>query len=100
MSTEARTRRSSGELTTGEPYIVVSADAHASPADFDLYLSYVDPADRDAIAEVGELSSAALSMFGGVDQGEIEDPDPVRATAAASSGSTRCSSSRVGRCGS
>jgi predicted TIM-barrel fold metal-dependent hydrolase len=81
-STETRTTRSDEELTTGEPYIVVSADAHASPADFDLYLSYVDPADRDAVAEVGELSSTAISMFGGVDQGEIEDADPVRATAA------------------
>jgi predicted TIM-barrel fold metal-dependent hydrolase len=75
-------KRSNDELTTGEPYIVVSADAHASPADFDLYLSYVDPADRDAIAEVGELSSTAISMFGGVDQGEIDDDDPVRSTAA------------------
>ena len=75
-------KRSSDELTTGEPYIVVSADAHASPDDFEHFLSYVDPADRDAVAAAGELSSAAISMFGGVDQGEIDDADPVRATAA------------------
>ena len=66
------------QRSDGRDYIVVSADAHASPADFELYLSYVDPSDRDAVAPAGELSSTAISMFGGVDQGEIDDADPVR----------------------
>jgi predicted TIM-barrel fold metal-dependent hydrolase len=74
--------REETSLTTGEPYIVVSADAHAAPADFDAYLEYVDPEHREAVAAKGELSSTAISMFGGVDGGEIDDSDPVRATAA------------------
>jgi len=62
-------------------YIVVSADAHAAPKDLDTFLSYVDPEHRDAVAEFGDLSSTALSMLGGTDPGEIDDPDPVRAVA-------------------
>jgi predicted TIM-barrel fold metal-dependent hydrolase len=66
----------------GRNYVVVTADAHASPDDFDHFLSYVDPAHRDAVAEQGELPSTAISMFGGHDLGAIDDPDPVRAAAA------------------
>ena len=66
---------------TGRPYVVVSADAHAAPDDFDHFLSYVDPAHRDAVAAMGELSSTAITMFGGSDPGEVDDPDPVRAVA-------------------
>jgi predicted TIM-barrel fold metal-dependent hydrolase len=64
-----------------ESYIVVSADAHAAPDDLDELLTYVDPGHREAIAELGEMSNAAISMFGGTDVGAVEDPDPVRATA-------------------
>jgi predicted TIM-barrel fold metal-dependent hydrolase len=67
---------------SGRPYVVVSADAHAAPDDLDGFLSYVDPAHRDAVAAFGDLSSTAMSMLGGTDPGPIEDPDPVRATAA------------------
>jgi predicted TIM-barrel fold metal-dependent hydrolase len=67
---------------TGRNYVVVSADTHASPDDMDHFLSYVDPADRDVVAGLGELSSAAISMFGGVEAAQITDPDPVRQTAA------------------
>lgn len=67
---------------TGEPYVVVSADTHAAPDDFDQFLSYVDPSYREQVAELGELSSTAISMFGGTDPGEIDDDDPVRAVAA------------------
>jgi len=67
---------------TGRPYVVVSADAHAAPDDLDQFLSYVDPAHRDAVAAFGDLSSTAMVMFGGQDPGEIDDPDPVRAVAA------------------
>ena len=63
-------------------YVVVSADAHAAPAGFDEMLSYVDPAHREAVAAFGDLSSTAMSMFGGVDPGQIDEADPVRATAA------------------
>ena len=65
-----------------DPYIVVSADAHAAPDDLDHFLSYVDPADRDEVAAFGDLSSTAMVMLGGHDPGEIDDPDPVRAVAA------------------
>jgi predicted TIM-barrel fold metal-dependent hydrolase len=67
---------------SGRPYVVVSADTHAAPADLDTFLSYVDPAFRDAVAEFGDLSSVAISMFGGFDPGEVDDTDPVRAVAA------------------
>src|SRR6185295_4887218 len=50
--------------------------------DMEHFLTYVDPDDRETVAELGELSSAAISMFGGVEAGEITDPDPVRETAA------------------
>lgn len=63
-------------------YIVVTADAHAAPDDLDHFLSYVDPTHREAVAAFGDLSSAAITMFGGYDPGEIDDPDPVRRTAA------------------
>lgn len=63
------------------PYIVVTADAHAAPDDLDHFLSYVDPSHREAVAAFGDLSSVAISMFGGYDPGEIDDPDPVRRTA-------------------
>ncbi len=69
-------------LRTGEPYVVVSADAHAAPDDLDTFLSYVDAPHRDAIAAFGDLSSVAIPGFGGVDPGEIDEPDPVRAVAA------------------
>jgi predicted TIM-barrel fold metal-dependent hydrolase len=67
---------------SGSPYVVVSADAHAAPDDLEQFLSYVDPAHRDAVAAFGDLSSTAMTMLGGHDPGEIDDPDPVRATAA------------------
>lgn len=66
----------------GSNYVVVTADAHAAPDDLDLFLSYVDPASREAVAGFGDLSSTAISMFGGNDPGEIDDPDPVRRVAA------------------
>ena len=66
----------------GRPYIVVSADTHAAPDDLDEFVSYVDPPHRDAVRAAGELSSTAISMFGGVDAGESFDTDPVRAVAA------------------
>ena len=69
-------------VSTGRPYVVVSADAHAAPDDLDHFLSYVDPAHREAVAAFGDLSSTAMSMLGGHDPGPIDDPDPVRATAA------------------
>jgi predicted TIM-barrel fold metal-dependent hydrolase len=62
-------------------YVVVSADAHAAPDDLDEFLSYVDPAHRAAVAELGDQSATAITMFGGSDQGVVDDPDPVRATA-------------------
>jgi predicted TIM-barrel fold metal-dependent hydrolase len=67
---------------SGRPYVVVSADAHAAPDDLDQFLAYVDPAYREAVAAFGDLSSTAMSMLGGHDPGPIDDPDPVRATAA------------------
>ena len=70
------------EEVNGRPYVVVSADAHAAPDDLEQFLSYVDPTYREAVAELGDLSSTAISMFGGVDPGEIDEADPVRATAA------------------
>lgn len=60
----------------------MTADAHAAPDDMDEYLSYVDPGFRERVAEFGDLSSTAMSMLGGVDPGPIDDPDPVRSTAA------------------
>jgi len=66
----------------GRNYVVVSADAHASPDSLEHFLSYVDPADREAVAAFGDLSSLAISMFGGFDPGEVDESDPVRATAA------------------
>jgi len=68
-------------LRTGKPYVVVSADCHAAPDDLDQFLGYVDPDDREAVAAFGDLSSVAISMFGGVDLGEIDEPDAVRAVA-------------------
>jgi predicted TIM-barrel fold metal-dependent hydrolase len=69
-------------LRTGRPYLVVSADAHAAPDDLDAFLSYVDPAHREAVAVFGDLSSVAIPMFGGVDPGQTDEPDPIRAVAA------------------
>ncbi len=69
-------------LRNGRNYIVVSADAHAAPDDLEQFLSYVDPSDREAVAAFGDLSSVAIPMFGGIDPGESDDPDPVRAVAA------------------
>jgi predicted TIM-barrel fold metal-dependent hydrolase len=69
-------------MTRGRPYVVVSADAHAAPRDGGEYLSYVDPAFRTRIAELGDMSSAAISMFGGTASDPVDDPDPVRRTAA------------------
>ena len=66
---------------TGRPYVVVSADAHAAPDTLDEYLSYVDPAHREAVAAFGDLSAVAIPMFGGVDPGVIDDDDAVRAVA-------------------
>ncbi len=68
-------------LRTGRPYVVVSADAHAAPDNLDEFLSYVDPVHRDRVAEFGDLSSTAISMFGGHDPGEVDEPDAVRAVA-------------------
>jgi predicted TIM-barrel fold metal-dependent hydrolase len=68
-------------LRTGRPYVVVSADAHAAPDDLDQFLSYVDPVHREAVAAFGDLSSVAIPLFGGVDPGEVDDSDPVRAVA-------------------
>ena len=71
-----------GDGPGGErPYVVVSADAHAAPDTLDEYLSYVDPAHREAVAAFGDLSAVAIPMFGGVDPGEIGDADAVRAVA-------------------
>jgi predicted TIM-barrel fold metal-dependent hydrolase len=66
----------------GRNYVVVSADTHASPDSLDHFLSYVDPAFREAVASFGDMSSLAISMFGGFDPGEVDESDPVRATAA------------------
>ena len=63
-------------------YVVVSADTHASPDSLDHFLSYVDPGHREAVAAFGDMSSLAISMFGGFDPGEVDESDPVRATAA------------------
>ena len=63
------------------PYVVVSADAHAAPDTLEEFLSYVDPAHREAVAAFGDLSSVAIPMFGGVDPGEVDDADAVRAVA-------------------
>jgi predicted TIM-barrel fold metal-dependent hydrolase len=71
-----------GSAMRGRNYVVVSADTHASPDSLDEFLSYVDPAERDAVAAFGDMSATAISMFGGFDPGQIDDPDPVRATAA------------------
>jgi len=68
-------------LRTGKPYVVVSADAHAAPDTLDEFLSYVDPDHRAAVAEFGDLSAVAIPMFGGVDPGEIDEVDAVRAVA-------------------
>ena len=74
--------RHSDALRSGRPYVVVSADGHAAPDDLDLFLSYVDPDHREAVAAFGDLSSVAIPGFGGVDPGEIDEADPVRAVAA------------------
>jgi len=71
-----------GAGSAGRAYVVVSADAHAAPDDLEQFLSYVDPVHRQAVAAYGDLSSVAISMFGGVDPGEVSEADPVRATAA------------------
>ena len=56
---------------SGRNYVVVSADTHASPDSLDHFLSYVDPAHREAVAAFGDMSSLAISMFGGFDPGEV-----------------------------
>lgn len=61
--------------------MVVSADAHAAPDDLASFLSYVDPSNREAVAAFGDLSAVAIPMFGGIDPGEIDESDPVRAVA-------------------
>src|SRR5262245_61887399 len=71
-----------GTEMAGRNYVVVSADTHASPDSLDQFLSYVDPEHREAVAEFGDMSSTAITMFGGFDPGEVDEPDPVRATAA------------------
>ncbi len=76
MSTGAA--RPAGE---GRPYVVVSADAHAAPDDMEHFLSYVDPGDREAVAALGELPSTAITMFGGAEAADLDDPDPARARA-------------------
>jgi predicted TIM-barrel fold metal-dependent hydrolase len=74
--------RAREDLQTGQSYIVVSADTHASPETLEEFLAFVDPAHREAVREVGELSSAAISMFGATQADEdVADDDPVRATA-------------------
>ena len=73
---------SSVGLSTGRSYVVVSADAHAAPDTLAEFLSYVDPGHRQAVAAFGDLSSVAIPMFGGIDPGEIDEPDAVRAVAA------------------
>lgn len=70
------------DADAGRNYIVVSADAHAAPDDMDLMLSYVDPEHRKLVEMFGNLSSTAMTMLGGENVVAIEDPDPVRATAA------------------
>ena len=69
------------ELRTGQPYIVVSADGHVAPDDLDQFLSYVDPAHREAVAAFGDLSSVAIPAFGGTDPGDVDESDPIRAVA-------------------
>ena len=69
-------------VAQGRNYVVVSADTHASPDSLDHFLSYVDPAQREAVAAFGDMSNLAISMFGGFDPGEVDESDPVRATAA------------------
>jgi predicted TIM-barrel fold metal-dependent hydrolase len=66
----------------GRNYVVVSADTHAAPDDLEQFLSFVDPGDRQLVAELGELSTTAISMFGGIDGGTVDEDDPVRASAA------------------
>jgi predicted TIM-barrel fold metal-dependent hydrolase len=61
--------------------VVVSADAHAAPDTLTEFLSYVDPDHRQAVEAFGDLSSVAIPMFGGVDPGEIDEADAVRAVA-------------------
>ncbi len=72
----------SPDAVTGRNYVVVSADTHASPDSLEHFLSYVDPDHREAVAAFGDMSSLAISMFGGFDPGEVDESDPVRATAA------------------
>ena len=62
--------------------MVVSADTHASPDSLDHFLSYVEPSFHEQVAAFGDMSNLAISMFGGVDPGEVDESDPVRATAA------------------
>ena len=66
----------------GRNYVVVSADTHASPDSLDHFLSYVEPSHREAGGGLRGHVLPAISMFGGDDPGEIDDPDPVRAIAA------------------
>ena len=35
------------------------------------------PTSRDAVAAFGDMSSLAISMFGGYDPGEVDESDPV-----------------------
>ena len=74
--------RADPEARHAPNYVVVSADTHASPDNLEHFLSYVDPADREAVSAFGDLSSTAITMFGGLDPGEVDEADPVRATAA------------------
>jgi predicted TIM-barrel fold metal-dependent hydrolase len=68
-------------ITNEAPYVVVSADAHASPDSLDHFLSYVDSSMREAVGAFGDMSAVAIPAFGGSDPGEIDCDDPVRATA-------------------
>ena len=40
------------------------------------------PLHREEVAAFGDMSALAISMFGGFDPGEVDESDPVRATAA------------------
>lgn len=73
------TDRPDSELRNGEPYIVVSADTHVCPEDFDALLAYVDPAKREAVAALGERDQADnVEKAGAHDPGVIDDDDEVR----------------------
>ena len=66
---------------TGRPYVVVSADTHAAPETLEEFVSYVDPEHREGVAASGDLSSSAISMFGGTDAAIVDDDDAVRTVA-------------------